>query len=79
MKECYGTHGVDHFEECREIREKYMEAANVRHCHCKTCLTLAVSFHGCLSWLGHEGQECLQAATISWIDASPYKGKPSDE
>ena len=30
MKECYGTHGVDHFEECKEIREKYMQAANVR-------------------------------------------------
>eukprot|EP00892_Ulva_mutabilis_P008459 jgi/Ulvmu1/5986/UM026_0110.1 len=28
VKECYGTHGVDHFEECKEIREKYMQAAN---------------------------------------------------
>ena len=30
LEECYATNGVNHFEECTEIRKKYLQATKVR-------------------------------------------------
>lgn len=43
LSECYATHGVNHYEMCKDIKLKYMESTKVRSPSCALLVCLATA------------------------------------
>lgn len=43
LSECYATHGVNHYEMCKDIKLKYMESTKVRSPSCARHLPVCLA------------------------------------